>query len=136
MRGLLKYLQQTVEIPVERPDTFKNLTIGSEVSAAKFHENVCDFGIVYGLGVQDLEMGRIESNLLPRGVARSMAWASKAKYFTVAAGLLLLVSVLSFARTLFDKASYSEKADIRQENINKVCATTSATSFIGAEMKA
>ena len=136
MRGLLKYLQQTVEIPVERPDTFKNLTIGSEVSAAKFHENVCDFGIVYGLGVQDLEMGRIESNLLPRGVARSMAWASKAKYFTVAAGLLLLVSVLSFARTLFDKASYSEKADIRQENINIIDEAKQAKSKHEAEIRA
>jgi type IV pilus assembly protein PilM len=136
MRGLLKYLQQTVEIPVERPDTFKNLTISSDVSAAKFHENVCDFGIVYGLGVQDLEMGRIESNLLPRGVARSMAWASKAKYFTVAAGLLLLVSVLSFARTLFDKANYSEKADIRREISSIIEEARQAKSKHQAEISA
>ncbi|MHC4641813.1 MAG: hypothetical protein ACYS32_09230, partial [Planctomycetota bacterium] len=84
-------------------------------SAAKFHENVCDFGIVYGLGLQGLDLGRVENNLLPRGVARSMAWANKAKYFTFAAGLLLVVSVLSFARTLFDRATYTEKADVRQE---------------------
>ncbi len=115
MRGLLKYLQQTVEIPVERPDSFKKLVISSSVSTAKFHESVCDFGIVYGLGLQGLDLGRIESNLLPRGIARSMAWASKARYFTAAAVLLLLVSVLSFARTLIDKATYSEKAEIRQE---------------------
>jgi type IV pilus assembly protein PilM len=136
MRGLLKYLQQTVEIPVERPDTFKSLTISSDVSAAKFHENVCDFGIVYGLGVQDLEMGRIESNLLPRGVARSMAWASKAKYFTVAAGMLLLVSVLAFARTLFDKANYGEKADIRQEISSIIEEAKQAQSKTQAEVNA
>jgi type IV pilus assembly protein PilM len=116
MRGLLKYLQQTVEIPVERPDSFKKLVISSGISAAKFHESVSDFGIVYGLGLQGLDLGRIESNLLPRGIARSMAWASKARYFTLAAGLILLVSVLAFARALIDKATYNEKSDVRQEH--------------------
>ncbi len=115
MRGLLKYLQQTVEIPVERPDTFKKIAISSGVSAAKFHESVSDFGIVYGLGLQALGLGTIESNLLPRGIARSMAWANKAKYFTAAAGLILLVSVLSFGRALFDKANYSNKSSERRQ---------------------
>jgi type IV pilus assembly protein PilM len=54
LRGLLKYLQQTLQIPVERPDTFKRLAIGSGVSAAKFHGNVSDFGVVYGLALQGL----------------------------------------------------------------------------------
>ncbi|HUS72200.1 MAG TPA: type IV pilus assembly protein PilM [Sedimentisphaerales bacterium] len=138
MRGLLKYLQQTVEIPVERPDSFKKLAISSGVSAAKFHESVSDFGIVYGLGLQALGLGRIESNLLPRGIARSMAWANKAKYFTATAGLILLVSVLSFGRALFDKANYSDKSSERRQtseiiyeadqSIRKVKAQKSAGS--------
>jgi type IV pilus assembly protein PilM len=80
LRGLLKYLQQTLQIPVERPDAFKRLAMGPAVSAAKFHENVCDFGVVYGLALQALGLARIESNLLPRSIARSMAWASKRRY--------------------------------------------------------
>jgi len=116
LRGLLKYLQQSVQIPIERPDAFKRLAISSDVSAAKFHESVCDFGIVYGLALQALGLARIESNLLPRAIARSMTWAGKAKYFTAAACVLLLVSVLSFARTFFDSKLYSAKADIRQKN--------------------
>jgi len=136
MRGLLKYLQQTVEIPVERPDSFKKLVISSGVSAAKFHENVSDFGIVYGLGLQALEMGRIESNLLPRGIARSMAWASKARYFTLAAGLILLVSVLAFARALFDKATYAKKSDVRQEHSAIIEDARRAKSRANAEKSA
>jgi type IV pilus assembly protein PilM len=136
MRGLLKYLQQTVEIPVERPDSFKRLVIGPGVSAAKFHESVSDFGIVYGLGLQGLEMGRIESNLLPRGIARSMAWASKARYFTAAAGLFLLVSVLTLARTLFDKATYGEKSDVRQEHTKLIEIARQAKSETEAQKKA
>jgi len=136
LRGLLKYLQQTVEIPVEMPDSFKRLGISSSVSAAKFHENVSDFGIVYGLGLQGLELSRIESNLLPRSIARSMAWASKARYFIAAASLILLVSVLAFARTLFDKATYGEKEDVRQETTEILAAVGQAKSRDDAEKKA
>ena len=81
LRGLVKYLSQTLQIPVEKPDAFKRLAVVPGVSAAKFHENVADFGVVYGLGLQGLGMARIESNLLPTSVARSLAWAGKMKYF-------------------------------------------------------
>ncbi len=115
MRGLLKYLHQTLRIPVERPETFKKLRIGPGVSATKFHDNAADFGVVYGLGLQGLGLGRITSNLLPRSIARSVAWAGKARYFTAAALLFLLVSIMSFGRTSFDKASYNKAADVRQK---------------------
>jgi type IV pilus assembly protein PilM len=133
LRGLLKYLQQSVQIPVERPDSFKRLTISSDVSAAKFHESVCDFGVVYGLALQGLGLARIESNLLPRVIARSMAWAGKARYFTAAACVLLLVSVMSFARTFFDKANYAAKADVRQETSEQIQVARQAISNDNAE---
>jgi len=133
MRGLLKYLQQVLQMPIERPDSFKRLTISASVSAAKFHESVCDFGIVYGLALQGLGLGSIESNLLPRGIARSMTWASKAKYFTAAACMLLVVSVLCLARTIFDKASYSNKTSIRQEVKGIIEAVGQASSKLQAE---
>jgi len=114
LRGLLKYLQQTLQIPVERPDSFKRLVIGPGVSPAKFHESVCDFGIVYGLGLQGLGLGRIDSNLLPRSIARSMAWAGKSRYFIAAACMLLAVSLLCFARTGLDRMSYAKNSQMRQ----------------------
>ncbi len=115
MRGLLQYLQQSLQIPIERPDSFKQLRISAAVSAAKFHESVCDFGIVYGLGIQSLGLGRIESNLLPKSIERSMAWAVKSKYFVAAALLFLLFSVLAFARTFVDRMSYASKSGVRRE---------------------
>jgi len=114
LRGLLKYLQQTLQIPVERPDAFKRLGIGPGVSPAKFHESVCDFGIVYGLALQGLGLARIESNLLPRSIARSMAWAGKGRYFIAAACVLLAVSLLCFARTGLDRMSYAKNGQVRQ----------------------
>jgi type IV pilus assembly protein PilM len=115
MQGLLKYLQQTLQMPVERPDSFKKLSISSGISAANFHENVCDFGVVYGLALQVLGLGRIESNLLPVNIARSMSWRSKAMYFTIAACMLLVVSVLSFGRTFFDRVNYADKENARRQ---------------------
>lgn len=114
LRGLLKYLQQTLQIPVEKPDSFKRLAMGAGVSPAQFHENVGDFGIVYGLGLQGLGLGRIKSNLLPQSVARSMAWAGKGKYFIGAACMLLLVSLVSLARTSLDRISYGGNEEIRR----------------------
>ncbi len=114
LRGLLKYLQQTLQIPVEKPDTFKRLGMGPSVSPAKFHENVGDFGIVYGLALQGLGLARIESNLLPRTIARSMAWASKSKYFIVAACLLLMSTLFGFGRVGWDKMNYDKNSTLRQ----------------------
>jgi type IV pilus assembly protein PilM len=113
LRGLLKYLQQTLQIPVERPDSFKRLGMGPGVSPAKFHENVSGFGIVYGLALQGLGVARIESNLLPRSIVRSMAWASKGKYFIAAACILLAASLLSFGRTGWDRMNYGKNDQIR-----------------------
>jgi hypothetical protein len=98
---------------VVRPDSFSRLNIGSESLQAKFHENVCDFGVVYGLGVQGLGLGKIKSNLLPTNIARSMAWKRKSKFFTAAALILLVVSIFYFARTAFDKASYANNEEVR-----------------------
>ena len=127
MRGLLKYLQQTLQIPIERPDSFKKLAISSSVSAAKFHESVCDFGIVYGLALQGLGLARIESNLLPRSIARSMAWAGKVKYFTAAACVVLLVSLMCFARTSLDRIGYANSNQVRQK-VNGIINTARQAS--------
>ena len=113
LRGLLKYLQQTLQIPVERPDSFKRLGMGPGISPAKFHENVCDFGIVYGLALQGLGIAKIESNLLPRNIARSMAWASKSKYFIAAACLLLAVSAMCLGRYGWDRINYKKNKLVR-----------------------
>ena len=115
MRGLVKYLQQSLQIPVERPDSFRRLRINPEVSAAQFHENVSDFAVVYGLGVQALGASKITSNLLPKNIVRSMIWAGKAKYFAIASAIFLVVSALSLGRTIIDKANYAQNQRQRQK---------------------
>ncbi len=133
MRGLLKYLQQTIQIPIERPDSFKRLAIGSGVSAAKFHDNVGDFGIVYGLAVQGVGLARVECNLLPRSIARSMAWAGKAKYFIAAACILLLVSLMCLLRASLDGIGYRNKSGVRADINNIIQAASQAQTRLDTE---
>ncbi len=135
LRGILKYLHQTLQIPVERPDSFKRLGMGPGVSPAKFHENVCDFGIVYGLALQGLGLAKIESNLLPRNVARSMAWASKGRYFIAAACMLLAVSLLCFARTGLDKMNYAKNSQVRQKTLMALSNVEEAKKMFEEEQK-
>jgi hypothetical protein len=120
-------------MPIERPDSFKQVGIDPALSAAKFHESVCDFGIVYGLGVQALGFGRIDSNLLPRTVAMSMVWANKTKYFVGAACIVLVVSALAFARAMIDRASYSSRSVVRDKIKGVLDAARSAEEALSAE---
>ena len=108
LKGLAKYLQQTLGVPVVKPDSFEQMDVAEDVSAAKFHQNVSDFGTPYGLAVQLLGYGRIESNLLPARIARSMAWARKSRVFIAAACLILFVMVLSVVKVNYDKSKYKK----------------------------
>jgi hypothetical protein len=133
LRGLLKYLQQTLQIPVEKPDAFKRLAVSPGVSAAKFHESVADFGVVYGLALQGVGLARIESNLLPTTVARSMAWAGKTRYFIGAALMLLTVSLMCLGRVGLDRVSYARSEDTRVKTnriVNKAKEITTKTGSI------
>lgn len=115
LQGLAKYLQQTLGIPVVKPDSFERLKLSSTVSTAKFHENVSDFPIVYGLGVQLFNQAKIQTNLLPRKIARAMAWTRKARIFTIAAGILVLVMLLALGRAFNDLQKYGRHSAARAE---------------------
>jgi type IV pilus assembly protein PilM len=120
LQGMAKYLQQTLAIPVVKPDSFESLRLAGGVSAAKFHENVSDFGVVYGLGVQLLGEAKIKVNLLPRKVARAIAWRRKGKMFTVAACMLLFASILSLVKANIDKVQYNAHKTERMEIKNVI----------------
>ncbi len=133
LQGLAKYLGGALGVPVVRPDSFERLKLSPEVSAARFHENVGDFGIVYGLGVQLLDEPKIDVNLLPRRIARQMSWSRKAKYFTVAACLLLAVSILSLANVIYASSRYKSKEPVRRRYADVERMANTAKSNIETE---
>ena len=81
MPGLVKFLQQSLSLPVKRLDTFDSLRLAPGVSVAQFSENVPSLGVVYGLALQGMGLGAITSNLLPREIARQSQWKKKRAWF-------------------------------------------------------
>jgi type IV pilus assembly protein PilM len=133
MQGLIKFLQQTIQLPIVRPDAFERIDVARGISAAKFHENVADFGVVYGLAVQGLDAAKIQSNLLPRKIARAMTWTRKANYFTIAASVLFCLSLLALGRTMVDKSSYVAQAKVRDDIGTIVNKAQQANSLLERE---
>jgi type IV pilus assembly protein PilM len=115
LQGLAKYLTQTLGMSVVKPDSFERLVLSPDVSSAQFHENVSDFGVVYGLGAQLLGEAKISTNLLPRRLARAMTWSRKARMFTIAASVLLLVMVLGLAKAFKDSKQYGSNEPLRRQ---------------------
>lgn len=133
LQGVTKYLQQTLGVPVVKPDTFEKLKVSEDVSSAKFHKNVSDFGVVYGLAVQLLGEATIETNLLPRRIARAMTWNRKGKYFTIAASILMAVAVLSYGNVQRSRRVYNSNSSVRSQTGGVIMAAQKAKSSLEAQ---
>ena len=120
-------------MPIVRPDAFERIDVAQGVSAAKFHDNVADFGVVYGLAVQGFGVAKIQSNLLPRNIARAMTWTRKANYFTIAASVLFCISLLALGRTMVDKSNYVAQARVRDDIRAIVSKAQQARSLLELE---
>ncbi|MCK5564665.1 MAG: pilus assembly protein PilM, partial [Planctomycetes bacterium] len=133
LQGVAKYLQQSLGIAVVKPSSFRRLSVAQDSSSAKFHENISDFGVAYGLGVQLLGEGKIDVNLLPKKLARTMTWVRKGKMFSIAAGILLIVSVLGLVNALANSGKYKKNESVRRQISRVVSAAQKADSNLKKE---
>ncbi|MBN1845148.1 MAG: type IV pilus assembly protein PilM, partial [Sedimentisphaerales bacterium] len=115
--GLPKFLQQSLSLPIKRLDSFEAMKLSPEVSVAQFTENLPSLAVAYGLALQGLGKGTIDSNLLPTEIARQSQWQSKRRWFVAASALFLLSTLLFMFR------SYSLKAQIESQPTQTALAT-------------
>ncbi len=94
--GLIKFLQQSLSLPVKRLDGFDSLELTSDISMTKFTANLPSMAVAYGLALQGVGEGTINSNLLPREIIRQTAWRKKRPFFIGAAAVFMLAGLLSF----------------------------------------
>ena len=88
--GLQKFLQQNLNMDVEKLEHFDRV-VGEEVlSAPQFQENMPSFAVAYGLGVQGLALGGLRTNLLPEEIEKARMIRAKKPLTLLAAALLLL----------------------------------------------
>ena len=116
--GLVKFLQQSLSLPVKRLSSFETLNLSSEISAAQFSDNLPSFTVAYGLAAQGLDKGAIGSNLLPRDLARQTQWQRKRPWFVAAASIFLATALI------FLFQAFSVRSDINssttEQNRDKI----------------
>jgi type IV pilus assembly protein PilM len=106
--GLQKFLEQNLSISVHRVDNFQQVSASDAVNAPVFQENVLSFAVAYGLGVQGLGEGTIETNLLPRSVSTKRMWNAKKPWFAVAAAMIVVALGLMLYRSLTDLSALED----------------------------
>ncbi len=92
MPGLVRYLSQNLNIPIQRLETFRGLEGEGVVDAPVFKENVLTFAVCYGLCLQELTDARISTNLIPPEIVKDRMIRAK-KPWAVGAAAALLVAL-------------------------------------------
>src|SRR5262245_16383756 len=92
LAGLQKFLQQNLQMDVERVDSFQALPADTGLNAPLFQENLFSFAISYGLALQGLNVTRVHTSLLPPEITTARLVRRK-KPWAVATAALLLVGL-------------------------------------------
>lgn len=103
--GLQKYLEQNLNIPVVRIDSYNKLSPSATINAPIFTENVLSFAVAYGLALQGLGLTRVNTNLLPVEIARRRLWSKKRPWFAASAAALVLSAAGPLWRAYADRGS-------------------------------
>jgi len=95
--GLRRYLAQNLGLQIEKLENFRSLVGPQVLTAPTFQENLLSFGVSYGLAVQGLGKGGIQTNLLPREIIKDRLIKRKKPWAVAAAALLMLACSISYA---------------------------------------
>ena len=103
---LQKYLQQNLQIEVERLESFTAGAPADGRQAAVLSDNIASMAGAYGLAVQALGRGKIESSLLPREIRQAKIWQEKTKWFAGAAALFVAAAGVKFGVYYYHNSQY------------------------------
>ncbi|MGD1275658.1 MAG: type IV pilus assembly protein PilM [Tepidisphaeraceae bacterium] len=114
LAGLQKYLQQNLQLEVEK---LHEITAGAPTDvklASNFNQNLPSLISAYGLAIQAMGEGKITSNLLPRRIRREQLWRDKTKWFSAAAAAFVLGTGLAAGGYYLQSVEYQQAQDVRQ----------------------
>ncbi len=106
--GLQKFVQQSVQMKVEKFSGFSKLVEVSNSKKAEFDENQMSLGVAYGLAVQGLGLASVNSNLLPPELRRTLLWQKKKRWFVASAACLALSAGAMFVGNVMAEGKVNE----------------------------
>jgi type IV pilus assembly protein PilM len=140
LAGLQKFLQQNLQYPVERIDSFQAAVGDTVLNAPLFEENILSFAVPYGLALQQLQLAPIHTTLLPPEIAIARKIRSKKPWaVAIAAAALLVFSismgmngrVLGVVKNPEFEAAIGQNESLKSKVSGDANAFTSATGTYG-----
>jgi len=114
--GLQKYLQQNLQLPVERIDSLASGAPADARVAASFGDELLTIVGAYGQAVQAMNASLVTSSLLPAAIQRERMWQDKTKWFGLAAALFLTGTVVVGARWFLEDLQQRNAEGVRTKN--------------------
>src|SRR5687768_4545883 len=111
--GLQKYLQQNLQLDVERLDSLGAGAPTDPKTAGALNDNLLSMVSAYGLALQAMGEGKITSSLLPARIRRERLWQDKVKFFGAAAALFVLGAAIPFASIFIGQTAWEAQTDSR-----------------------
>jgi type IV pilus assembly protein PilM len=115
---LQKYLQQNLQIEVDRLDAFHAGAPDDGRLAALLNDNIASMAGAYGLALQAMGQGKIESSLLPQEIRKAKIWQEKTKWFAAAAAVFLLGAGVPFGVYYLHNDKFQTNANSIQKTID------------------
>jgi len=109
--GLLKFLQQNLNMPVTKMETFSKASLAGGINEADFSENVLTLAVCYGLMVQGLGLAKVKTDLMPPEIARQVTWKKKGYWFIATAACLLLAAGAVWLRYVSDSSAIAADSE-------------------------
>lgn len=111
--GLQKYLQQNLQMEVDRVESFSASAPNDQRLLAVYQDNILSCVTAYGLAVQAMGEGKIVSSLLPSHIRREQIWRDKGKWFAASAALFVVGAGVALAGGYIPKLAYDARSDDR-----------------------
>ncbi len=129
--GLQKFLQQNLQIEVDKLSTFKKMIIPPDKAPA-LGENILSFAVAYGLALQGLGQAAVASNLIPLETRRALLWTKKKPWFAAsAAAMALAAAALWVGNVLASGQAKSALGDLTDLEPQAVGSVQEAERVIG-----
>lgn len=128
LTGLTKYLSQNLGINVIPGNSFHGLDTSNLADSSLITENMSTFGTCYGLCLQSLKQGAVNTNFLPGEIKMARIINAKKPWMLAATALLTLGATINFGAQVSVQDSVSEKNWSRYES-EAESLTNKAKSF-------
>lgn len=136
MAGLQKFLQQNLQKEVERVESFPGLVGDAVLDAPMFRENIATFVVPYGLALQVMNKGKINTTLLPPEIAVAREIRRKKPWAVVTAATLLFgmaISAVGYAGVWSSVSPDKFGTQIEASKSLNSTVTTGRSSYEGAK---